>query len=40
VVSHNIPVIKSVSSHVAWLREGRLSEIGAVESDVLQRYTA
>jgi lipopolysaccharide transport system ATP-binding protein len=40
VVSHSIPIINTVSSHVAWLREGRLGEVGAIESGILQRYAA
>lgn len=40
VVSHNIPVIKTLANHVAWLKEGRLSEVGTTESGVLQRYGA
>ncbi|MCK9387265.1 MAG: ABC transporter ATP-binding protein [Sulfuritalea sp.] len=40
VVSHSIPTIKTLSSHVAWLREGRLYEAGPIDSDILQRYAA
>lgn len=40
VVSHSIATIKALASHVAWLREGRLCEVGAVDSDILQRFAA
>jgi lipopolysaccharide transport system ATP-binding protein len=40
VVSHSIATVKALASHVAWLREGRLCEVGAVDSDILQRFAA
>ncbi|MDP3511363.1 MAG: ABC transporter ATP-binding protein [Sulfuritalea sp.] len=40
VVSHSMPIIKALSNHVAWLREGRLFEVGSIDSDILQRYAA
>ena len=38
VVSHNIAIIKTLASHVAWLGAGRLLEAGPVGSDILDRY--
>lgn len=40
IVSHNLSVVKSLASHVAWLQEGRLHQFGPVDSEILLRYAA
>lgn len=40
VVSHDISIVKTLSSHIAWLQHGRLCEVGPVESDILERYAS
>jgi len=40
IVSHDIASVRTLASHVAWLQEGRLLEVGSVQSDILQRYAA
>ncbi|EXI74319.1 MAG TPA: ABC transporter ATP-binding protein [Candidatus Accumulibacter phosphatis] len=40
VVSHDLALIRLLASHVAWLREGRVCEVGPVESGVLECYSA
>jgi lipopolysaccharide transport system ATP-binding protein len=37
IVSHNIPLIRTVASDVAWLQDGRLFRSGRVDSDILQQ---
>lgn len=38
VVSHSRPIIQSVATHVAWLKNGQLVAAGPIQSDILQRY--
>lgn len=38
VVSHNVPMIRSISTRVAWLSEGCLLETGSASSDILLRF--
>lgn len=38
VVSHNMGLIRLLSSHIAWLEDGRISIIDLTESDILRRY--
>lgn len=38
MVSHSLPAIQAIASHVAWIQGGRLLETGAVESGILQRF--
>jgi lipopolysaccharide transport system ATP-binding protein len=40
LVSHNIPLIQSLSSHVTWLHDGRIIETRPVGSDILERFVA
>jgi len=40
VVSHNLSVVRSLASHVAWLQDGRLFQFGSVDSEILHNYAA
>ena len=40
IVSHDIASVRELASHVAWLQEGCLLEVGSVDSGILQRYAA
>lgn len=39
VVSHNMPTVLALSSHVAWLQDGCLVATGPAGSDIVQSYS-